>query len=464
MKKTTALMIVSLVAATAGLFFGCNPDTGVTVHKPEKCYGGYTLMSSFGAHENPPGSGIFHGAILIDMEGAIVNEWPITGFPAKMLPDGHVMGYHAMRNGTGHQETDSLMVLDWYGNEVWQWDQWETDAIGRPICRGHHDFEREGNPVGYYAPGMEPLVGSGKTLILAHNNVERPDIASWTIEDDVILEVNYEGEILWEWHATDHLDEFGFDCDARMALQFVRVGMLKVLGGGADITDWLHTNCISYLGPNRWWDAGDERFDPENIIANSRSANIIWIIDKVTGDIVWKVGPDYSWCRPEWRLGQIIGAHQAHIIPVGLPGEGNILTFDNGGQAGYGKGILGIPTYPNKLRAWSRVLEFDPITLDVVWEYRRIVPHCGETNRLYSYYISGAQRLPNGNTLITEGSLGRILEVTASGELVWEYISPYYDRSYAQFQGTIFQYENDVYRAYRVPYDYVPGELSSPYN
>lgn len=465
MKKTAVLLIVSLVAAAASLVSGCSPVTGVTVHKPEKCYEGYTLMSSFGAHENPPGSGIFHGAILIDMDGDLVNEWPITGFPAKMLPDGHVMGYHAMRaDCTGHQETDSLVVLDWYGNEVWRWDQWGEDAYGGPICRGHHDFEREGNPVGYYVPGMDPLVQSGKTLMLVHNNVERPDIAPWTIEDDVILEVNYEGDILWEWHATDHLDEFGFAWDARVALQFVQVPMPVILGGGADVTDWLHTNSISYLGPNRWWDAGDARFDPENIIADSRNANIIWIIDKATGDIVWKVGPDYSWCRPEWRLGQIIGGHHAHIIPKGLPGEGNILIFDNGGSAGYGKGLFGIPIYPNKVRSWSRVIEFDPITLDVVWEYRRLLPHWGENNRFYSFYISGAQRLPNGNTLITEGSTGRLFEVTASGELVWEYISPYYDLSYEQFHGTIFQYQNLIYRAYRVPYDYIPGELTSRSN
>ena len=65
----------------------------------------------------------------------------------------------------------------------------------------------------------------------------------------------------------------------------------------------------------------------------------------------------------------------------------------------------------------------------------------------YSPFISGAQRLPNGNTLITEGSGGRLMEVTKNHELVWEYISPYVGQSFPV---------NMIYRAYRYPYDYVP--------
>ena len=66
----------------------------------------------------------------------------------------------------------------------------------------------------------------------------------------------------------------------------------------------------------------------------------------------------------------------------------------------------------------------------------------------FSPFISNAQRLPNGNTLITEGSDGRIFEVTAEHEIVWEYICPY--------KGTVGMPMNWVYRAYRVPYEWVP--------
>jgi len=450
-----SIVMFTLVALTG---FGCSlPVPGVSVYKPEKCDNGYTLLTSFGAHESPPGSGIYHGALLIDMEARLINAWEITGMPAKMLPGGHVMGYDAFRDdGSGHQDCNALVVQDWFGNEVWRWDQWDVDDHGNTISRGHHDFQREGNPVGYPVPGMDPLVHSGKTLILSHENVVRPDIAPWIIEDDVLLEVDYAGNILWEWHAVDHLDEFGFTSKARAALQSVQVTVPEIMGGGADVTDWLHVNSASYLGPNRFHDQGDARFHPDNIIVDARSANIIWIIERATGDIVWKVGPDYGFFHPERKLGQIIGQHHAHMIPRGLPGEGNILVFDNGGGAGFGK-RLGKPVFPHKYRFYSRVIEFDPTDLSIVWEYERQEPAPGEYYMFYSYFISGAQRLLNGNTLITEGSTGRVFEVTASGELVWEYVSIYHDLSFVTMPG-LLRFENDVYRAYRVPYDSIPSE------
>ena len=461
MKKKITVFSISLAVLLPYICCGCTPPiNGVTIYKPEKCDNGYTLLSSVGAHENPPDSGIYHGGLLIDMNGNLIHEWAISGMPAKMLPDGHIMGYLAVRDDdTGHLEWDALVVQNWYGDEVWRWDQWDVDAHGNPISRGHHDFQRQGNPVGYHVPGMNCLVQSGRTLILVHENLEKPEIAPWPLEDDVILEVDYEGNILWEWHAADYVSDFGFNAAARTAMQTVQVVMPDLLGGGADVTDWLHVNSISYLGPNKWWDQGDSRFNPENIIVDSRSANIIWIIEKATGNIVWKVGPDYSLCKPERKLGQIIGEHHAHIIPKGLPGEGNILVFDNGGAAGFGR-LLGEPTYPNKIRSYSRVIEFDPTTLDTVWEYRRLIPHSGETFGFFSYYISGAQRLLNGNTLITEGATGRVFEVTASGELVWEYISPYNDLVEDMYPPwNLLSHENDVYRAYRVPYDDIPQEF-----
>ena len=128
------------------------------------------------------------------------------------------------------------------------------------------------------------------------------------------------------------------------------------------------------------------------------------------------------------ELGWIIGQHHAHMIPRGLPGEGNILVFDNGGWAGYGAPNPGAPTgFMNAQRDYSRVLEFDPTTLKIVWQYTPI--EAGfikpvDANRFYSPFISSAQRLPNGNTLITEGSGGRIFEVTADCEICLLYTSP----------------------------------------
>jgi hypothetical protein len=98
-------------------------------------------------------------------------------------------------------------------------------------------------------------------------------------------------------------------------------------------------------------------------------------------------------------------------------------------------------------------LQFDPTTLEIHWQYTPLEAGfnpVGDASKFYSPYISSAQRLPNGNTLITEGSDGRLLEVTEEHELVWEYINPY--SSTLPGGSTL----NMVYRAYRVPYDWVP--------
>jgi hypothetical protein len=136
------------------------------------------------------------------------------------------------------------------------------------------------------------------------------------------------------------------------------------------------------------------------------------------------------------------------MIPKGLPGAGNILVFDNGGAAGYGSPNPGsVNGVGNAIRPNSRVLEFNPVTLELVWQYSAAAAGEDATS-FFSHYISSAQRLPNGNTLINEGAGGRIFEVTPKYEIVWEYVSPYFSE--------IKAIQNGVYRAYRVPYEWVP--------
>ncbi len=109
-------------------------------------------------------------------------------------------------------------------------------------------------------------------------------------------------------------------------------------------------------------------------------------------------------------------------------------------------------------RAYSRVLEFNPISKEIVWEYSPNLMSTADQKSgfdLFSTNVSSAQRLPNGNTLITEGTRGRVVEVTRDGEVVWEYISPYL------WDSTTPSIRNLVYRAYRVPYDWVP-QLPKP--
>ncbi len=422
--------------------------TGVTIYNPEKCWNGYTLM---------PLKKV--GAVLVDMNGNVVRVWKdLQGFPNKLLPGGYVMGSLGLRDADySYQDQTDVTQVDWDGNVVWSWNKKEyiEDEGHEPqwMARQHHDYQREGNPVGYYVPGMECKVDGGNTLILTHSDVYNKKISDKRLLDDTIIEVDWEGNEVWRWTVNEHFRELGFSEAAKNVL-FRNPNIHTTRNG--EMCDWMHINSMSVLGPNKWYDAGDERFHPDNIIWDARESNIMAIISKETGKIVWQIGPDFTVSRELRAIGQIIGQHHCHMIPQGLPGEGNILIFDNGGWAGYG-----IPDRMSKdgtkvdLRDYSRVVEINPVTLEVVWELKGrdfragMMPMCEDT-AFYSQLVSSAQRLPNGNTLVTEGSFARVFEVTADKEIVWEFKSPFENQGGAMF-----------YRTYRYPYDYVP-QLEKP--
>ncbi len=421
--------------------------TGTTIYDADQCFNGYTVYQA-----------MERGILVIDMNGKEVQFFnKMHGFPPKILPGGYIMGSSGERNTKfSTQDKVDLIQVDWDGNIVWKFDQYEyiEDPGEEPrwMARQHHDYQREGNPVGYYTPEFTPKVDGGNTMILGHKNTKRQEMGNITLLDDVIYEVNWKGDIIWEWILSEHFNELGFKEDALNILH--RNPNIRPAGGG--IGDWMHTNSMSLLGPNHHYDAGDQRFNPDNIMICGRETNITLIISKATGEIVWQIGPDYD-ATPELRkLGWIIGQHHSHMIPKGLPGAGNILIFDNGGWAGYG---LPNPMSPNgfrnALRDYSRVIEFDPVTLKICWQFSPaemglVFPV--DYNRFYSPFVSSAQRLPNGNTLITEGASGKIFEITRSHDIVWEYISPYWGETLPI---------NQVYRAYRIPYEWIP-QLEKP--
>jgi hypothetical protein len=442
-----------------------NPDeiTGLRIYKRGKTWDGYTLLSSLGGHADSADPRKIYNTILIDMEGTLIKEWYLGAVPAKMLPGGYVMGSYPGRNDIGYRGSKILQQLDWCGNEVWRFDN--HGELGG--ADWHHDHQREGNPVGYYAPGLKPKTHSGKTLILSHGYPEVvSDISIYPLLDDRIYEIDWEGDILFEWNAYEHYDQMGFHEEAQWAIMNIQVGRPPT-----PTTDWQHLNTAGYVGPNKWYEEyGDLRFHPDNIIFDSRTANYMGIIARYphpdglwnSGDIVWKVGPHYSSGYEEKKLDQIIGLHHAHIIPRDLPGEGNVLVFDNGGIAGFDSIFPGMPGhYPATHRNYSRVIEFNPITLEIFWEYEDLLQEGdvnedgevkGEERKFYSNLISGAQRLKNGNTLICEGHGGRVFEVTPQKEIVWEYISPYDDGRAPRATDP-----NAVYRAYRIPYSWIPN-------
>ena len=133
--------------------------------------------------------------------------------------------------------------------------------------------------------------------------------------DDRLIEVNEKGDIVWEWLAADHIDEMGFAPDARAVIK-AAAAFNKARGS----FDWLHVNSATYVGPNQWFDKGDRRFAPDNVIISSREASIIAIVGR-DGSIVWRMGPDFSASQELRAIRQIIGQHHPHLIPEGAAGR-----------------------------------------------------------------------------------------------------------------------------------------------
>jgi len=416
--------VIALTIAAQSVY-----PTGTTIYDPARAWSGYTVLSPMGTQ----------AAIVIDMNGNVVKQWDgyvnSAGGPARIFPNGVVMG----ANGTNapRQESLELIMRDFAGKVLWKFDHnQQIEARGGTIwaARQHHDWQREDFPAGYYSPGVNPAIEGVKTLILTHTNHTRPNVSDAALEDDRLIEVSANGDIVWEWTASDHIDEFGFSAAARKVIKAAPGN-----NAGRGSFDWLHINSATYVGPNHWFDAGDPRFAPNNVIISSRQASFLAIIGR-DGKVVWRLRPDFNESKELRAIRQIIGQHNAHIIPKGLPGAGNVLVFDNGGASGYG---FPNPTAPDGANSFarpsSRVLEINPVTLELVWSYTG--------TKFFGSNSSGAQRLANGNTLVTEGPSGRLFEVTAQKQIVWEYIYP-------QFSGA--NSSNSVYRGNRLPYDWIP--------
>ena len=409
--------------------------TGTTIYDPAKSWNGFTVLSPLATE----------AVLVIDMNGNVVKRWDgfnnSAGGPARVFPGGVVMSASGAR--PPHQESLELVRRDFAGNVLWRFSGAEqiTTREGATVqsARQHHDWQLDSFPAGYYSPETTPTFDGGNTLVLTHTERMQPNVADVALEDDRLIEVSPTGRITWEWVASDHIDELGFGADARRAIK--AGGTFNSARGSFD---WLHVNSATYVGPNRWYDQGDRRFAPTNVLISSREASLLAIVGR-DGTIVWRLGPDFSQSKELRAIRQIIGQHHAHVIPKGLPGAGNLLVFDNGGSSGYGAPSAIAPDGRGTFaRAASRVLEINPVTLELVWSYA--------APRFFSTNISSVQRLPNGNTFVTAGAPGRLFEVTRDNTIVWEYMFPMFAGANAS---------NSVYRGYRIPYGWIP-QVTAP--
>lgn len=181
------------------------------------------------------------------------------------------------------------------------------------------------------------------------------------IVTDQFVEVDAEGKEIWSVNLEDVLDP--------------KLDGLDVLERDFE---WTHTNAI------------DQNADGTKIVFSAKNNSRVCIIDKQSGELTWR------WGRPETS-----GQHHASFLP-----NGNVLVFDNGVRK------PGLP--------FSRVVEVNPDDSETAWQYVANPPFS-----FWATNISSAERQPNGNTLICEGTSGRIFEVTRSGEVVWEWQSPF---------------------------------------
>ncbi len=420
---------------------------------------GYTLLAPLQSRET----------YLIDLDGRIVHRWRsdyLPGQSATLLDDGHLL--RAAREdglspigcgGAGGR----IEEFDWDGNLVWTW------CCNDERRRQHHEFEvlPDGNVV--------VLVWELKSVDEAIEAGRDPATAMVGVVDSV-LEVAptrpFGGTVVWEWHVWDHLIQdrepglpnFGVVADepgrldlnaladdggGRPGLTEEEQGELRRLGylgsssddahpaGGrieGPIGDWNHVNSVDYH-------AGLDQ-----LLLSSHNQHEVWIIDHGTtteeaagssggrrgrgGDFLWRWGNPRAWKAGDASDQQLFGQHDARWIADGRSVDECVLLFNNlvpvGGRSGHAPARLAscvvsleLPLLPDGTYFREQGRPFGPC--EPAWRYGGAQ---GEAS-FFSPVVSGAQRLPNGNTLISSGAEGRCIEIDAQGRVVWSFRNPY---------------------------------------
>jgi hypothetical protein len=212
-----------------------------------------------------------------------------------------------------------------------------------------------------------------------------------------------DGRVVDWWSAYDHLAQIKQVFDQRSFLDTVLDSLLvehtyleilesleersmaKTTAQGVTYYDYFHLNTITVLPPTPLGDV-DPRFRPGYLLICFRRVNQIGVLDMNSKQVLWA-----------WGEGELEWPHHPTMLP-----DGKILVFDNGVKRGY-----------------SRVIELDPRTGRIEWEYTGSPPE-----GFFTFAKGSAQRLANGNTLISEGDKGRAFEITREGEVVWEWLNP----------------------------------------
>jgi hypothetical protein len=327
---------------------------------------------------------------LIDFQGEVVHTWNMP------YPPG-LSGYLTERgtlfyNGRTSEE-DFLNRFPFKGGVVLEAD-WNGKVLWEVRHRDHHHHGillRNGNVLLHCMGQVPDEIARRVKGGMEESNMQSGQYAAQREADagkmysDYLAEVTRSGQTVWEWRTWEHLDP-------------VADGIAEVQ---APRTLWAQGNSVQEL-PD-----GD-------ILASYRPTATVVRISRKTGKILWKLGPP-----------TVAGQHAPTLLA-----NGNILIFDNG-----------VHRLDDSV-PYSRAIEVDPATNEIVWKYQD-----KPTWNFFSPRMGNAQRLPNGNTLITESSFGRFFEVTREGEIVWEYVNPFFGKPF--FGGPPTSESNQVFRAIR---------------
>ncbi len=430
---------------------------GLRVHA-EGAFGGYTLFSPLNSKF----------VFLVGMDGEVVHRWETAYPPGEWLsfrPDGHLLRSARKPENPrfrGGGIGGLLQEIDWDGKVLWEFE------LADDYQTMHHDIEPMPNGdvlvIAWEHRYLEDALAAGRDP--SHVG----DAGMWP---DAVLQIRpvrpRGGEVVWEWHMWDHLvqdqdpeldlhgaiaehaERLDVNADHRdrapltpeeLEKQAELERQMQALGyvGGSDPgatappkpgeadPDWMHTNSVDYLS------------ELDLVVIGSPAMGELYVIDhSTTTDQAagskggrWKKGGDllYRWGNPKnYGAGsredqRLFGQHDVKWLPAERPveraGELRVLLFNNGQNRPGGE-------YSS---VEELVLPFDPVQGfrrepgkpfgpdEPVWSY-------SDPKNLFAPFISGAERLANGNTLVCSGPDGRILEVTREGKIVWEYLNPH---------------------------------------
>jgi hypothetical protein len=470
---TLVFILISLVLISCKKSEDPEPDdtytgvrtVGLMLNNTAKVYNGYTL---FAPKQNTM-------TYLINNEGRIIHQWTKSAYPpgqsVYLLENGNLLRA-CMTPGklsSGGGEGGRVEEYDWAGNLVWELD-FSTDTYMQ-----HHDIRRLPNG------NILMLAVEKKTYtecITAGFNPAKfqPEIAAkGMMLPDYVVEIKPSypkgGAVVWEWHTWDHLiqdfdpakDNYGnpklhpelIDCD----------GDTKNLPAF-----WNHMNSIDY----------NPQLD--QIALSVRGNSEVWIIDHSTttaqakehsggtrgkgGDLIYRWGNPVCYGAGTVTNQRYYQQHDVEWVRPGYPGAGNLTCFNNGlGRGDYSTVDEFTPAI-NADGSYTVVAGSVISPANYTWTYQ------GTTAApMYSENISGAHRLPNGNTIICSGTIGRFLEVTSDKEIVWEYICPV-EKTGVITQGNkpaddaarADETMNSVFRVYKYAVDYAAftGKVLTP--